>query len=54
MLTTIGFRYAPGREPAVIAGIRQYRGGWVGVGRIEAGMARQGFDLELTRYDTQG
>jgi len=54
MLTTLGFRYAPGREPAVIAGIRQYLGGWVGVGRIEAGMARQGFDLELTRYDTQG
>jgi hypothetical protein len=54
MLTTLGFRYPPGSEPAVIAGIRQYLGGWVGIGRIEAGMARQGFDLELTPYDAQG
>jgi hypothetical protein len=54
MLTTLGYRYAPGREPAVIAGIRQYLGGWPGVGRIVAGMARQGFDLDLTRYDVQG
>ena len=27
MLTTLGFRYPPGREPPVIAGIRQYLGG---------------------------
>jgi len=37
MLMTLGFRYPPGREPAVIAGIRQYLGGWPGVGRIVAG-----------------
>ena len=54
MLTTLGYHYPAGREPAVIAGIRQYLGGWAGVGRIEAGMARQGFDLDLTRYDVQG
>ena len=40
MLTTLGFRYPPGREPPVITGIRQYLGGWPGVGRIVAGMAR--------------
>jgi hypothetical protein len=45
MLTTLGFRYAPGREPAVVAGIRQYLGGWPGIGRIIAGMARQQYDL---------
>jgi hypothetical protein len=38
----------------VIAGIRQHLGGWPGAGRVVAGMARQGFDLELTRYDVQG
>ena len=54
MLTTLGYHYPPGREPPVIAGIRRYLGGWPGIGRIEAGMARQGFDLELTRYDVQG
>jgi hypothetical protein len=30
----------PGREPAVIVGIRQYLGGWAGIGRVIAGMAR--------------
>ena len=41
MLTTLGYRYPPGREPPVIAGIRQYLGGWPGIGRVVAGMARQ-------------
>jgi hypothetical protein len=49
MLTALGFRYPPGREPAVIAGIRQYLDGWPGIGRIVAGMARQQYDLQLTR-----
>jgi hypothetical protein len=54
MLTALGFRYPPGREPAVIAGIRQYLGGWPGIGRIVAGMARQQYDLQLTRYGQEG
>jgi hypothetical protein len=54
MLTTLGYRYPPGREPAVIAGIRQYLGGWPGVGRIVAGMARQQYDLQLTRFGQDG
>jgi len=54
MLTTIAFRYPPGREPPVIAAIRQYLGGWPGVGRIVAGMARQQYDLRLTRYGQSG
>jgi hypothetical protein len=24
---------------------------WAGIGRIAVGMARQGYDLQLTRYD---
>ena len=27
---------------------------WSGIGRIAVGMARQGFDLQLTRYDKRG
>jgi hypothetical protein len=27
---------------------------WSGIGRIAVGMARQGFDLQLTRYDDRG
>src|SRR5262249_47807006 len=54
MLTTLGFRYPPGREPPVIAGIRQYLAGWPGVGRIVAGMARQQSDLQLVRVGQSG
>ena len=45
-LTTLGFYYPPGHEPAVIAGIRQYLSGWSGIGRIVARMARQRYDLQ--------
>jgi hypothetical protein len=41
MLTTLGYRYASGCEPAVITGIRLYLGGWAGIGRVVGGMARQ-------------
>jgi len=54
MLTTLGFRYPPGRVPPVIAGIRQYLSGWPGIGRIVAGMARQQYDLRLTRCGQVG
>ena len=41
MLTALRFRYPPGHEPPLIAALRQYLGGWPGIGRIVAGMARQ-------------
>jgi hypothetical protein len=54
MLTALSFRYPPGREPPVIAALRQWLGGWPGIGRITAGMARQQYDLQLTRYGQDG
>src|SRR6516165_11393969 len=54
MVTTLGYRYPPGREPPVVAGIRQYLGGWSGIGRVVAGMARQQYDLQLTRFGQDG
>jgi hypothetical protein len=54
MLTALAFRSPPRREPPVIAGIRQYLSGWPGIGRIVAGMARQEYDLQLTRYGQDG
>jgi hypothetical protein len=27
---------------------------WAGIGRVAVGMARQGYDLQLTRYDERG
>ena len=54
MLTALTFRYPSGREPALIPGLRAWFSGWPGIGRITVGMARQGFDLQLTRYDGEG
>jgi hypothetical protein len=54
MLTALGWRYPAGAEPPVIAGVRRLLDGWLGVGRIVTGMARQGYDLQLTRYDGRG
>src|SRR5262245_28596518 len=34
--------------------LRSYLNSWAGIGRIAAGMAHQGFDLQLTRYDERG
>jgi len=54
MLTALSFHYPPGDEPPLIAALRQWLGGWPGIGRITAGMARQEYDLPLTRYGTEG
>jgi hypothetical protein len=34
--------------------LRTWLDSWAGIGRIAAGMAHQGFDLQLTRYDDRG
>jgi hypothetical protein len=34
--------------------LRTWLDSWAGIGRIAAGMARQGYDLQLTRYDNRG
>jgi hypothetical protein len=34
-----------------LLGLQTWLGSWAGIGRIAVGMARQGFDLQLTRYD---
>jgi hypothetical protein len=34
--------------------LRSWLDSWPGIGRIAAGMAHQGYDLQLTRYDEQG
>lgn len=52
-LTLLACRY-PSQEPPIVAGARLLLGGWAGIGRIVVGMARQGFDLQLTRYGNEG
>jgi hypothetical protein len=44
---------APGAGP-VPADCRRWLDRWAGVGLVAAGMARQGFDLELTRFGDEG
>ena len=34
--------------------LRVWLDSWAGIGHVAVGMARQGFDLQLTRYDEKG
>ena len=34
--------------------LRSWLDSWSGIGRVAVGMARQGYDLQLTRYDEKG
>ena len=34
--------------------LRSWLDSWRGIGDVERGMARQGYDVQLTRYDEQG
>lgn len=43
-----------GERPAVLAACRRWLDRWAGVGAVAAGMARQGYDLQLARYGEEG
>jgi hypothetical protein len=45
-------RPAP-RDPALTA-LRFWLNSWPGIGAVAVGMAHQGYDLQLTRYDARG
>ena len=47
-----GLRNTP-PHPALHA-LHRWLDSWAGIGRVAVGMARQGYDLSLTRYDEQG
>ena len=38
----------------VLGALRSWLNSWRGIGDVERGMARQGYDLQLTRYDEKG
>src|SRR5262245_64820466 len=38
----------------VLGELRAWLDSWSGIGRVAVGMAHQGFDLQLTRYDERG
>ena len=43
----------PSYDRAVHA-LRSWLDSWSGIGHVDVGMARQGYDLQLTRYDEKG
>jgi hypothetical protein len=49
----LGFVGLPSNDHALHV-LRSYLDSWSGIGRIAVGMARQGYDLQLTRYDERG
>src|SRR5262245_17689733 len=55
MFTAIGFLRleGPSMPPALVA-LHHWLDSWPGIGTIERGMARQGYDLALTRYASEG
>ena len=44
---------APPRDYSLWA-LRTWLDSWSGIGHVAVGMARQGFDLQLTRHDERG
>jgi len=43
-----------GQQLAALQALHRWLDSWSGMGQIAAGMAREGFDLQLTRYDERG
>ena len=41
-------------DAPVLTALRSWLDSWRGIGAVERGMARQGYDLQLTRYDEKG
>src|SRR2546425_11918984 len=54
MLATLGFLRLEGQLSPALHALHRWLDSWRGIGDISVGMARQGYDLQLTRYDEQG
>jgi len=54
MLATLGFLRLDGQLSPVLHALHRWLDTWRGIGDIAVGMARQGYDLQLTRYDERG
>ena len=55
LTAAVGFALLPARSDQPEGGmLRRWLDTWAGIGPLAAGMARQGYDLQLTRYAEQG
>jgi len=53
VLTVLGLRW-PSREPELVQALRGWLRSWAGIGHVAGGMARQGYDIQLTRHGDAG
>jgi hypothetical protein len=55
LMAALGFAGCsmPSYDRALYA-LRTWLDAWSGIGHVAVGMARQGYDLQLTRYDEKG
>jgi hypothetical protein len=42
------------QEPVAVTFLKRWLGSWGGIGRVAVGMARHGYDLQLTLDDEEG
>src|SRR5437762_2614234 len=54
MFAILGFLRLEGELQPVLLRLHRWLDTWRGIGHLAVGMARQGFDIQLTRYDEQG
>jgi hypothetical protein len=55
LVAALGFAVLPQASyDRALWALRTWLDSWPGIGRIAVGMAHQGFDLQLTRYDERG
>jgi hypothetical protein len=57
MLTALGFlrlEVLPENRPPALLTVHRWLDSWAGIGAVERGMYRQGYDLSLTRYAGEG
>src|SRR2546426_7398396 len=54
MLATLGFLRLEGQLSPVLQALHRWADCWRGIGHLAVGMAHQGYDLQLTRYDERG
>ena len=53
VLTVLGLRWSS-REPELVLALRGWLGSWAGIRHVAGGMARQGYDVQLTRHGEAG
>ena len=55
LVAALGFTTLPRpSSDRALWALRFWLDSWRGIGDVEGGMARQGYDLQLTRYDERG